>query len=260
MTHKTLDLEHADLTFQSINNQDTNAVFDHFYIYNTHSDELSNDSLLELYNKYNLQRFFKQVDIFDYDPNTNKSLGGDVIAIKNFCLKNYEAQDRVLLLKSDIILSKNYFEEIKNIQDTSEMIYFTAPFIAAKKRVTKEEIINYSLRDSFIESDDITFFVENRFRNDDNDFKNRPGVNVTDESIKFVSCTVIRDFSCHYFSLGLFELIRINQQSWGGVWLENLVKYFIETTKCFTIHQYHDIKSENRTTDREGPVEQWLTS
>lgn len=260
ITHKTLELEHADLTFQSLSNQNTDVVFDRLYIYNTHQNELSNDTILELYNKYNLNRIFKEVVVFDYDPSTHKSLGGDISAIKTYCISNYERLDRILLLKSDILLSKNYFDEINNIHESSDMIYFVAPLVCAKKRVANEEIISYSLRDNFIRSDEITFFVEDQNQSGNNDFNNRPGVDVLDEAIKFTSCYVIRDFSCHYFSIGLFERVSINLQSWGGIWFESLRSFLKETSRCFTIHKYHDIKSENRAEDREGPVESWLTS
>ncbi len=37
-------------------------------------------------------------------------------------------------------------------------------------------------------------------------------------------------------------------------------RLIIETDRSFTVHKYHDIRSENRETGREGPVEQWITS
>lgn len=46
----------------------------------------------------------------------------------------------------------------------------------------------------------------------------------------------------------------------GGVLLINLIPYFCETTNCFTIYKYHDILSDNRNTNREGPVHEWLNS
>lgn len=54
--------------------------------------------------------------------------------------------------------------------------------------------------------------------------------------------------------------IDIQHQSWGGVKFYKLRNFYIGTDRSFVIHKYHDIKSENRSTDREGPVESWLRS
>lgn len=259
ITHKTLTVEHADLTFHSFAMQDTNEKFDRLYLYNTHEYELTNEVLTELFYKYNLFDKFTELSIFPYDKNTDKSLGGDINAIKEYAKTNYNRQDRILIIKSDSLLSKNYFKTIFSIPN-DEMVYFVAPFICAKKRIPNSEILEYIERDKFIRSDDITFFVEDYNQSNDNDFFNRPGVNVTDDQIKFTSCYVIRDFSCHYMSVGLLDRIFITNQSWGGVKFDNLVSFFYQTDDCFVVHKYHDIESENRSGDREGPVKDWLNS
>ncbi len=260
ITHKTLSLKHANATFYSMSKQDIRdtANFDVLYIYNTHEDELSNENLLELYKKYDLARFFNSVEIFPYDKNTHKSLGGDTHAIRTFMQQRYLADDRYLMLKSDCVLSKNYFDEILHIGPG--LISFIAPFICAKERLTDEEIFEYAERDRYIPSDSITFFVEDQFNSPNNDFNNRPGVNVTDHEIKFTSCYVITDFSAHFISVELASKMNINTQSWGGVKFYLLAPFFIGTDRCFVIHKYHDIISENRSTDREGPVKTWLKS
>ena len=111
-----------------------------------------------------------------------------------------------------------------------------------------------------MESDDITFFVEDQTRSSNNDFTRRNGVKVTDESIRFTSCYVITDFSCHFISVNLLEKINIEFSSWGGAKFFELTPYFHGTDRCFVIHKYHGIISENRSTDREGPVREWLNS
>jgi hypothetical protein len=261
ITHKTLNEDHAEMTFLSMANQDVtdNKKFDFLYLYNTHQEELSNDFLIELFFKYNLKRFFEGLRIFNYDPNTNKSLGADVYTITNYFKSSYEPNDRILLLKSDCVLSKNYFDDILNLEEDVP-VYFVAPFICAKERITNQEIIEYSLRDKYIESDEITFFVEDQTNSSNNDFNNRPTENVTDEKIKFTSCYVITDYSCHYITNSLTNLINIQYQSWGGAKFYNLVPYFKQTEKSFVIHKFHSIISENRISDREGPVREWLSS
>lgn len=261
ITHKTLSEEHANATFWSLSNQSVNSSekFDCFYIYNTHQDELTNSFLTELYERYNLGRFFNELKIFDYDNNTPKALGADIGTIGNYVLQNYSDDDRVLLLKSDCVLSKNYLNDLLKIEENKK-IYFVAPFVCAKERIKDEEIFEYANRDKFIASDDITFFVEDQTNSSNNDFHNREGVKVTDEQIKFTSCYVIGDFSCHYITASLLPKMIVNIQSWGGVKFYNLTSHFVGTDNSFVIHKYHSIISENRQSDREGPVKEWLNS
>jgi hypothetical protein len=265
ITHKTLDYEHADLSLRSIANQKTNGKkFDEFIIYNTHDWELSTKTIFEIYDKYDLNRFFDRVTVFPYDEETHKSLGGDIHTIVKHATSTYDEKDAVLIMKSDSLLSVNYFDTVLNdLHNTwqGDYTYFVAPWIQAKKRVSNEEIIEYTKREKFIKSDDITFFVEEAFGGL-TDFDLRPDVSITDEQIKFTSCTVIRDFSCHYISVGLLPKIQINLQSWGGVNFSNLFNYFYadRLNQSFVVHKYHDIVSENRSNDREGPVKDWLNS
>jgi hypothetical protein len=262
ITHKTLGVEHLDCCFKSLSNQSllSAPIFDKLYIYNTHEDELSNELILEYYYLYCLDRMFGGVEIFPYDSNTHKSLGADVNAIKEFCLNNFDGQDRVLILKSDCLLSKNYFKTILSTnQRVRGNVYFVAPFICAKQRVPNDEIFQYLNRDKVVFSDDITFFVEDQYQSINTDFNNRD-IDILSEQIKFTSCYVIRDFSCHYFNVGLFPNITIQYQSWGGVNFSELIPHFVRTEDCFVIHKYHSILSENRNTDREGPVKAWLES
>jgi len=260
ITHKTLNLEHAELAFGGFSRQECDTSFDILYVYNSHSDELSNEILLDLADKYNLKRIFKEIAIFPYESTTPKSLAADISTIREFSKVNFNADDRVLIIKSDTIPSVNYFDDILNKLPQDRPVYFVTPFICAKKRVSNEEIIEYSKRKTYIKSDEITFFVEDQYQSQHNDFSEREGVDVTSPNILFTSCYVIRDFSCHFISVGLLDLISIQDKSWGGVWFSQLTPYFIPTDKSFVIHKYHDIISENRLTDREGPVKDWLLS
>ena len=261
ITHKTLPLTHADAVFYSISKQAVRdgKKFDVLYLYNTHSDELPNEELLSLYEKYDLQRFFGEVKIFPYDNNTHKSVGGDVEAIRNYAIANYAPEDRFLMLKSDSVISKNYFDDILHL-DPNRPVYFVAPFINAKERVTDAEIFEYVARDQYVKSDEITFFVEDTESHLPTDFQTRPGCTVTDPQFKFTSCYVCHDFSAHFLSVSLARLIRINKQSWGGVSFRPLMSNLIKTDRSFVVHKYHDIVSENRDRDREGPAPIWLRS
>jgi hypothetical protein len=260
ITHKTLGIEHCELVFKSIASQKTAQKFDKLYIYNTHKDELSNNQILDMYDRYDLDKRYAEYEIFDYNPSTHKSLGGDISAIASYCDRTYNPKDRILLHKSDCLLSKNYFDDIFQLPPGLPL-YFTAPFICAKERVPNEEILNYIDRDSCVLSDNVTFFVEDRHRSNNTDFfVRKDGVSVISEQIKFTSCTVIRDFSCHLISNELLKRLHITNQSWGGVNLSALEPYFAGTERSFVVHKFHDIVSENRATGREGPVAEWLSS
>jgi hypothetical protein len=257
ITHKTLGKEHAEMVFRSMSMQQTKKKFDLMVVYNSHQEELPNTELLSLFLKYNLDRVIEDVVLFDYDASTHKSLGADIAAIRDYCRSAFQEEDRVLLLKSDCCLSKNYFDVILSLEPGS--IHFVAPFVCAKKRVPDDIIVDYLSREAFIRSDDITFFVEDTHQSGDNDFANR-NVSATDESILFTSCTVTRDFSCHFISVDLLDSICVRLQSWGGCNFGGLDPYLRQSEQCFVVHKYHSIVSENRSMDREGPVEIWLTS
>lgn len=261
ITHKTLTYEHVLCSIYGMVKQDvySDKVFDALYIYNINEKEVSTDNILESIISSNLIKFFNEIKVLN-PSNETKSLGEDIYLIKEYVKSNYNPEDRVLLLKSDTILSKNYFDEILKIPEDKKDIYFVAPFICAKRRVTNDEIFEYTDRDSVVLSDDITFFYEDSDQSENNDLNFRKHVNITDEEIKFTSCYIIRDFSCHFLNVGLFDKINIELKNWGGVNFEELKEYFISTDLCFVVHKYHNIISENRNSGREGPIEDWLLS
>jgi hypothetical protein len=260
ITHKTLSYEHAEATIRSLGFQEIRdeAKLDVLYVYNTHQDELSNASIEALLEKHNVQRVCKEIKVFNYDPATPKALAADIAAVMGYAQEVYDSSDRVLLLKSDCVLSKNFLDDILHLPAGD--MYFVAPFICAKARVSDEEIFEYAQRDQVVFSDDITFFVEDQTNSTDNDFSNRPGVDVTDEDIRFTCCYVISDFSCHLITASLASRLNLQIQSWGGAKFHALTEYHHGTNRSFVIHKFHDIISENRSTDREGPVKDWLAS
>jgi hypothetical protein len=258
ITHRTLGEEHADMVFRSISMQVTDRKFDRMIIYNSHPQELSNEHLVSLFRRHGLGRVISDVSVFDYDDRTSKSLGMDIHCIRGYCRATMNPNDRVLLLKSDCCLSRNYFDVILKIEEP-RLVHFVAPFVCAKKRVGDIDILKYLSRDSFIRSDEITFFVEDSHQSKDNDFHKRLEL-ITDRSILYTACTVTRDFSCHFISVELMNLIGIREQSWGGCNFSALDPYLLQSDRCFVVHKYHDIQSENRIGDREGPVKDWLNS
>ena len=259
ITHRTLNEEHAELCFKALSNQIDPVNFDKMYIYNSHQDELPNDKLIQLYEKYELNKIFNECSIFIYDSETPKTLGADIVTIFNYCSGTYNNNDRLFILKSDCLPSKHLLNEIRKT-DNIDTFLLTPPFILAKARIENTEIEEYLNRDFYVPSDNITFFNENEDNSKNNDHRNRITEKPTDEHIHFISCTVKTDFSCHYLTMNLFNLFNITSQSWGGCNMSKLRNYWIGTHRSFIIHKYHNIISRNRSQARLGTVEQYLLS
>jgi len=260
ITHSTLDLYHAEIVFESISKQTIDyQFFDIMYLYNTHQKELSNDLLLDLFEKYNLNKFIKQIKIFDYPDDLPKKLTYDILTISSFCLKEH-AKDRILILKSDTAVSKNYFKDLSEI-DKNELKMTIAPYICAKARIDKQKILNYCEREQFIASDEITFFTEDENGKENSDFNRRKDTNIESQQIEFFSCRAVRfGFTSVYADCELLPKINLTDTDWGGTDFYNLLPYYTRINNSFIVHIYHGIISENRKTDREGPVEKWLRS
>lgn len=260
ITHKTLDYEHAELSFKALSLSKDPMIFDTIYIYNTHEYELPNSKIIDLYIKYNLNRFIHNIKLFNYQ-NTEKTLAADIFQILSYCISNYDLNDRIYLLKSDILVSKNCLNEFKKTDSLNEF-FMVPPFVCAKARIDNEKIFAYLDRDKFIKSDDITFFTEDDIQSNNNDFHNRKdGLSIMDKNIEFFATTCKRDFSSHYFTLNLIDKIIFKNQNWGGCNFSNLQSYYIGCENSFVIHKYHSIINNiNRFKNREGGVEEWLLS
>jgi len=257
ITHATLGEEHATMAFESLANSQDPVTFDKLILYNTHQHELSNDKLLEIYNSFNIS-FVNKVVLFDYDPETPKNLAGDINTIVKWCSENLTPQDHVMIWKSDCMLSVNYCKELAKL--TMPEFVFTVPFINAKQSTTNDEI-RERLKSPFpiLHSED-TFFMEDETRSPENHFRDRPGITPDNKSIKFLSCTCKRDFSCHYLPVCLLNFITTSHQDWGGCSFQNLSSRWIGSYMGFVIHKYHSIKSVNRANDRPGEFEKWISS
>lgn len=258
ITHATLGLDHADMCLEHLGKSVDTFIFDMMIVYNTHQHELSNDKIIELITKHKIpDRICKEISLFDYDESTPKTLGNDCANIFNFLLKNYTLTDRVLLLKSDIMISVNLLSELREIQSNLKHTFIlTPPFITAKERVSNDSIREYCSRKSIVLSDEKTFFDEDSTGRETDHGKRDP----LDKNIEFISCTGKIDFSCHYMSLDLALVMTVHSKTWGGINFESCKDYWVGTEKSFTVHKYHSIVSENRLEEREGPIEKYFKS
>lgn len=257
ITHSTLGFDHADMCIEHFGKGKDPIIFDHIFIYNSHEHELSNDIIIKLFEKHKIDRICKEISIFPYEESTPKTLGHDCVSIFNFLLNKYSLTDRVLILKSDIMVSTLFLNELKTVQDILQPTFIlTPPFITAKKRVTDEMIREYCLRENIVLSDDRTFFDEDSEGRETDHNKRDP----MSKEIEFISCTGKIDFSCHYMSLNISLLMTVHGKTWGGVNFESCKNYWVGTEKSFTVHKYHSIVSENRHEEREGPIEKYFKS
>lgn len=258
ITHSTLELDHAEMCLEHLGKSYDPLIFDNMYIYNSHQKKLSNEKIEELIQHYNINRICKTIEFFPYIESTPKTLGHDCVSIFNFLQQNnYSLTDRVLLLKSDIMLSINFLNEIKRKQNSLGYTFIlTPPFITAKERVSNDSIREYCSRKSIVLSDDKTFFDEDSEGKQTDHGKKDP----MDKQIEFISCTGKIDFSCHYFSLDISLIMTIHSKTWGGINFESCKKFWIGTEDSFTVHKYHSIVSENRLEEREGPIEKYFKS
>jgi len=258
ITHSTLSEDHANMCFKALSNSKDPISFDKLIIYNSHQEEFPNEEVLSIYDLYNME-FIKEVEFFDYDPTTPKCLGGDMRVITDYCVSNFEDTDQVLLLKSDCMLSINFLNELKKLEGKSEFI-FTAPLINGKRSSTNEDMFEYIKLPYPVLSSEDTFFMEDECGSQENHFRDRPGENPGNSHIKWISCTVKRDWSCHYVTVNLLPLIGKVNQDWGGCSFIHLKDKWIGAYKSFVLHKYHCIISENREVVRPGEWGEWLRS
>ena len=259
ITHKTLGLDHAKLALSSLGDSYEPMKFDKMIIYNTHQDELPNELLFQMCRDYGLYSIVNEILEFDGVYPSTYRLTSDIRTIGNYVFERYQNTDKIWLWKSDCILSK-YLVNDMNKLDTLQSFCFTPAFIVAKKRVTDNEIIEYCHKPYLVLSDHETFFNEDESQSKDNDHRNRIGEKATDFNIKFISCTVKRDFSNHYLTVDCLRNINIGDQTWGGVGFASLSNKWVGTSKGFVVHKYHNIVSESRPLPREGTIEEYMLS
>lgn len=255
-THTTLTENHADLSLWSLSQQPIN--WDNFILYNSHETEISSSIIEKLIHKHDLSAKIKNIHKIEYDENSPKSLGFDLMEQFKYCLNTFDINDHYLLLKSDYSLSKNFYKSFNSV--TQHVKYFyTLPTVNAKEFVSVDEIKVYLNREKFIPYDDVTY-------SHGSDMCSTPPHktlnNFTDLDIecRFVSCHILKDYNCHvldgntmkYYNFAKWEL----NSTWGGFngCIDNFLKNnceFICNDDCFSVHMYHDIVSKNRQTPRE---------
>ena len=278
-THATLDEKHADICFNSLENQSVDYKFDVMYIYNTHPQSLSNNKLLNLIDKYRLRHHFDKIEILP--KSDGKTLGQDMLYLTSHCKE--VRPERVLMLKSDYGVSTNFMRGLQTIDtstDADSRFIFTPPTANAKEYIEKDEILQYLQRRAFIPSDEITYYfgsdyadslggeeyrvLEHIWHQDPEDLaRNMRGdfENPTDPRVRFVAHTVRADFNCHYMDGTTFSEIDFqgsnpdrtwNLSFWGIQAAQRIQGVpFIDIGGPFVVHIFHSIVGPNREEPRE---------
>ena len=277
-THATLDRWHADICFDSLANQSVDYKFDVMYIYNTHPHELPNDTLLSLIEQYRLRHHFDKIEILP--KSDGKTLGQDMLYLTSHCAE--VKPDKVLMLKSDYGISKNFMrglDMIDNSVEKGDQFIFTAPTANAKEYIEKDEIMRYLMRADFAPRCDMTWYfgsdyadslgthefryLKDVWHGDPEDLGKALRIceKPTDPSVRFVSHTIRSDFNCHYFDGKTFSEIDFQgsnpERTWNlsfwGIQAAQRVQNipFVDTPGAFVVHLFHSIVGPNRKEPRE---------
>lgn len=250
ITHASLGVLHAELCFRAL--LLTDIKWDALFVYNTHQDELSNELLLAMVEKTQ----FPRIEILSYNHSSPKNLANDFLAVKNHAIGlKVGTGDKVLILKSDYVLSKGFSKAFRSLPDAN--FIWTLPTANAKEFVSPEKIQDYATRENFVPFDEITYYrgsdlfsplLEAGLTKDE-----------SDPSILFVSHNVKRDFNCHVISGDVLQSLQVTgdclQATWGGLWDTFSQAYasgvnFIDLQSAFAVHVFHEVISKNRSSDR----------
>ena len=167
ITHSSLDYKHARLCLMSLASQNFDDLWDNLFVYNTHQEELPNSDLFSLIEQLGIQRKFRNVQEVAYDPSSRKTNLQDFMNLIDHCRAHVPliSNSYLLYLKSDYILSSNFFDGLKKFDCESNFI-FSAMIENAKEFVEEKELFERASRDSFTLVDDVTYYAGSDFRDD----------------------------------------------------------------------------------------------
>jgi hypothetical protein len=166
-THTTLNEWQAELCLRSISEQSIEFCWDKFFIYNTHPHEISNEKIMQLYNKYELNKKFKSVEVVPYDMNDPKTNFQDFQNMINHCKNNVgqSEEDYLLYVKSDYVLSRRFFEGIEKFNGEKNFI-FSAMLYCTKEWVGEADILRKKEQDIFTLMDNETYYIGSDYKDE----------------------------------------------------------------------------------------------
>lgn len=290
-THLTLTKEHAECSIKYLLEQQTEmTTWDNFVIHNTHPDEISNEYLLELINKYDVHKQVKSIQIDPRRDSKNHSM--DLIQHMQYVVDRgwHTTPGKTLLLKQEYVVSKTFNRSFNSHPDSR--VYWALPIYQAKEKVdwrSNEFDIQQSYN-SFIPITPNTMFLRND-ANVNEWFGWLPNASLrgipvpssingafadTHPAILFVAVYSQSDLHVQVFSndicetvLGLMQMFLHTDKSWGDAYkfitgdhppqgvpkLLDLARRgdFVWSTDigAYATHLYHDVISANRSRPRE---------
>jgi len=242
INHNTLTIEHADLCVCSIssNNQTNNIQWNTIYIYNS-CDYISNNSIIELLDKYNIV----YNTIIEMNVSNIKTLNSDLSCIANQC----NTKNNVVLLKCDYALSKRFNEILSEYDNTSNFLY-SLPVTNAKEFVSDDEIKTLVKNDEFIICNNYIYYRGSDLFEPKQECRSTQ-YDDTHGSIRFVSWGGSLDYNVHYMSgnnLHFFTYSDPNQ-GWGRCTAFDKMlhngTHIINSKKSFCVHKYHYTNERN---------------
>jgi len=267
-THATLDLTHAEYSLKALLQlQDTDIIWDHFVLYNTHEHEISNEDIIKLIKKYDTNHYVKDILLFPYNPEENKkNLLQDIRNWYNIGL-SLELQNtpgKTLWLKSDYCVSNNFNKVF--LEHINSNFMWSLPTLGAKQKISYDTILTKLSLSKFTPTD-----FETYYRGGDNPNNETPNSETSPNgemdyhpSINYVSHNYVYDFNLHVISNDTLEIGREishhpqvfdMNSTWGGphnlfYGLKQNGVYFSGESRAYGIHMFHEIISENRLEDR----------
>jgi hypothetical protein len=288
-THTTLTKENAEYSLRSLLcNQTEGTNWDNFIIYNSHSNEISNEWIQDKVQELDVKNYISNLIVYPYDQlNCPKTLTQDLI--NQFAMlvnDNLNQPGKTLILKSDYCLSNN-FNKVFNKINLKRYIW-SLPIYNAKSKVLQNEIdelcklnkFEFAMKGIYYRggtNDPITpgtlynslqEYMPNKVSNIQtpnipyNEYTDGHHFDI-DPSIKFVSHNIQNDYNVHIFSNDILEICKVissraydRKADWGAsqnlfneaFYCENIMR--IKEIEAFAVHMFHDIISPNRSSTR----------
>lgn len=270
-TPATLNKEHAENSLRALLCNQTEAIlWDWFIIYNTHSEEIDNQWLVDKVKQFDSNSYIQNLAVFPYEEyDCPKTLTQDIINQLSTLIDNgLYSPGKTFLLKSDYCVSTNFNKVFNRHTDTNTI--WSLPIYNAKSKVSQKEIDELCKLEKFEYICDGVYYrggtnhpVTPGTMDNPYDEKSFNGELDTHPSIRFVSHNIQNDYNMHVFTNDTLTIcLQIANRAlnpnatWGGTHDLFNVAFKIAGIQrsteigAFGVHMYHTIKSVNHNFER----------
>jgi len=232
----------AAMAFLSLSLARDPITFDELLIYNSQPVELPNHQILEIIRSHaRLRPLLGEIQLLGPDAShpvgTPHDLASDLETVRRYLAYTCTANDRVLLLRGDCVLSVGYLDELRKFEtgDTDREFVFVAPTLYAKPTLTNEQILTKAARDEIVLSSTDTFHLGDLDgAGPDSDFRCLRDTHPTSKKIQFASTCSRRTWTPSYFPMRVLEQANIANDA---VLYEHLPDLWVGAYQSFAIHQ-----------------------